>query len=175
MRISDCREEDVELLDKHMPFPGAVTSYQRRYARQRAGEGTFLVAWRNEVPVGSCEVRWEGCAAPEVRAAHADCPEVSGLGLWPETLRIPGIAAELIREAERLAAARGCPRIGLGVERNHPRATALFRRLGFFATTPYLDCWSYEDSAGMAHRVADARTFMVKRLTVTPPRGVPGR
>ncbi|GAA2095189.1 hypothetical protein GCM10009801_63780 [Streptomyces albiaxialis] len=165
MRISQCREEDVELLDKHMPSPGAVSSHQRRYARQRAGEGTFLVAWRNEVPVGSCEVRWEGCAAPEVRAAHADCPEVNGLGVWPETLRSLGIGTGLIHEAERLAAARGCARIGLGVERNNPRARALYRRLGYYDTTPYLDCWSYEDGAGVTHRVADACTFMVKNLT----------
>ncbi|MFG3258409.1 GNAT family N-acetyltransferase [Streptomyces sp. NPDC048172] len=164
MRISECREEDVELLDKHMPSPGAVSSHQRRYARQRAGEGTFLVAWRHEVPVGSCEVRWEGCAAPEVQAVHADCPEVNGLGVWPETLRSLGIGTELIREAERLASGRGCTRIGLGVERNNPRARALYRRLGYHPTTPYLDCWSYEDGVGVTHRVADACTFMVKNL-----------
>ncbi|NGO72425.1 GNAT family N-acetyltransferase [Streptomyces boncukensis] len=164
MRISECREEDVGLLDKHMPSPGADSFHQRRYARQCAGAGTYLVAWRDDLPVGSCEVRWDGCAAPEVQAVHAGCPEVNGLGVWPETLRSQGIGTGLIREAERLATARGCRSIGLGVERNNPRARALYRRLGYRPSTPYLDCWSYADGAGVVHRVADACTYMVKDL-----------
>ncbi|NSC24566.1 GNAT family N-acetyltransferase [Streptomyces albus subsp. chlorinus] len=164
MRISQCREEDVELLDTHMPFRGATSHHRERYTRQREGLGTFLVAWREGIPVGSCEVRWQGCAAPEVRAAHPGCPEVNGLGVWPETLRSQGIGTALIREAERLAGRRACEVIGLGVEKNNPRAHALYRRLGYLPSVPYLDCWGYEDGAGVAHRVADACVFMVKRL-----------
>ncbi|CAL9600431.1 GNAT family N-acetyltransferase [Streptomyces albus] len=164
MRISQCREEDVELLDQHMPSRSATSHHSARYARQREGRGTFLVAWRERVPVGSCEVRWEGCEAPEVRAAHPGCPEVNGLGVWPEILRSQGIGTALIREAERLAAQRECRAIGLGVEKNNPRAHALYQRLGYRPSLPYLDCWSYEDGAGVAHRVADACVFMVKRL-----------
>ncbi|MGP3987026.1 GNAT family N-acetyltransferase, partial [Streptomyces sp. 3N207] len=160
MRISQCREEDLDLLDQHMPSRGVTSHHEARYARHREGSATFLVAWRDRRPVGSCEVRWEGCAAPEVRAVHPDCPEVNGLGIWPETLRSQGIGTALIREAERLAADRGCPIIGLGVEKNNPRADALYRRLGYHASVPYLDCWSYEDGAGVAHRVADACLFM---------------
>lgn len=164
MRISECREEDVELLDKHMPSLGAALLHQHRFARHQKGEGTFLVAWDGVRPVGSCEVRWEGCAAPEVQALHADCPEVNGLGVWPETLRSQEIGVSLIREAERLSRALGRPRLGLGVERNNPRALALYRRLGYRPATPYLDCWSYEDGEGITHRVADACTFMIKDL-----------
>ncbi|MGP3976364.1 GNAT family N-acetyltransferase [Streptomyces sp. 8N114] len=164
MRISQCREEDLDLLDQHMPSREATSHHEARYARHREGRATFLVAWRDRRPVGSCEVRWEGCAAPEVRAVHPDCPEVNGLGIWPETLRSEGIGTALIREAERLAADRGCRVIGLGVEKNNPRAKALYRRLGYHASVPYLDCWSYEDGAGVAHRVADACLFMVKPL-----------
>ncbi|MET9858001.1 GNAT family N-acetyltransferase [Streptomyces smyrnaeus] len=164
MRISQCREEDLELLDQHMPFRGAASHHGARYARQQEGRATFLVAWRERRPVGSCEVRWEGCAAPEVRAAHPGCPEVNGLGVWPETLRSLGVGTALIHEAERLATGRGCQAIGLGVEKNNPRASALYSRLGYRASLPYLDCWSYQDGAGVAHRVADACVFMVKPL-----------
>ncbi|MGI5348091.1 GNAT family N-acetyltransferase [Streptomyces sp. CA-250714] len=164
MRISQCREEDLQLLDQHMPSRGATSHHVARYTRQREGRATLLVAWRDRRPVGSCEVRWEGCAAPEVRAAHPGCPEVNGLGIWPETLRSQGIGTALIQEAERLAAGRGCGVIGLGVEKNNPRASALYTRLGYHASVPYLDCWSYEDGAGVAHRVADACVFMVKPL-----------
>lgn len=164
MRISECREEDVELLDRHMPFRGASPLHRLRYARHLDGSGTFLVAWDDDRPVGNCEVRWAGCAAPEVRAVHPGCPEINGLGVWPETLRSEGIGTGLIREAERLAAGRDHATVGLGVEKNNPRASALYHRLGYQPTTPYLDCWSYEDGSGITHRVADACTFMVKPL-----------
>jgi ribosomal protein S18 acetylase RimI-like enzyme len=165
MRIRECREEDVALLEEHMPSPGAACDYASRFLRHREGASTLLVAWRDELPVGSCEVLWEGCRAPEVRAVHPDCSEISGLGLWPETLRTQRVGTALIRAAEQLALGRGRVKVGVGVEKNNPRTEDLYKRLGYRLSTPYLDCGSYEDSAGLIHRVADACTFMVKQLT----------
>ncbi|OEV12771.1 GNAT family N-acetyltransferase [Streptomyces nanshensis] len=167
MRISECREEDVALLDKHMPSPGAAYDHASRFARHREGASTLLIAWRDELPVGSCEVVWTGCQAPEVRAVHPDCSEINGLGLWPETLRSQCVGTALIQAAEELALKRGLVKLGVGVEKNNPRTADLYERLGFRPSTPYLDCGSYEDSAGRTHRVADACTFMVK--TLAPP------
>jgi ribosomal protein S18 acetylase RimI-like enzyme len=172
MRIRECREEDVALLDEHMPSSGAAGDHASRFVRHRDGLSTFLIAWRDGVPVGSCEVLWEGCRAPEVRAVHPDCSEISGLGLWPETLRSQPVGTALIRAAEQLALDRGCFSVGVGVEKNNPRTQDLYKRLGYRPSTPYLDCGSYEDSAGLTHRVADACWFMVKQLT---PADVPAQ
>ncbi|MGH3314051.1 MAG: GNAT family N-acetyltransferase [Streptomyces sp.] len=167
MRISECREEDVVLLDQHMPSPGS-SQYAYRFARQLDGTSSFLVAWRDGRPVGSCEVRWEGCAAPEVRAVHPGCPEINGLGGWLGTLRSHRVASALIGAAEELSRERGRISVGLGVEKNNPRTEALYKRLGYRPATPYLDLWSYEDGAGLTHRVADACTFLVKDLQLIP-------
>jgi GNAT superfamily N-acetyltransferase len=164
MRITECQEGDVELLDRQLPTPGALSRHAQRYLRHRAGAGTVLVAWRGELPVGSCEVRWDGCEAPEVRRAHAACPEISGLGVWPELLRSERTCTELIEAAEDLVRARGHASVGLGVEKNNPRAEALYARLGYRPSVAYLACWSYEDATGMGHQVADACTFMFKPL-----------
>ncbi|MGW8377047.1 GNAT family N-acetyltransferase [Streptomyces sp. ODS28] len=164
MRISECREEDVAVLDQHMPFLSAGARHAGRFARQREGTATLLVAWRDGGPVGSCEVRWDGCEAPEVRAAHPGCPEVNGLSLWPEALRSQEVSSALLGAAEERAAARGSAHLGLGVEKNNPRAEALYKSLGYLPSVPYLDCWSYEDGEGVGHRVADACVFMVKAL-----------
>ncbi|WP_314174418.1 GNAT family N-acetyltransferase [Streptomyces winkii] len=165
MKIRECREEDVALLDEHMPCPGAAFDHASRFVRHRDGLSTLLVAWRDGLPVGSCEVLWEGCQAPEVRAVHPTCSEISGLGLWPETLRSQTVGAALIHAAEQLVLGRGRFSIGVGVEKNNPRTEDLYKRLGYRPSTPYLDLGSYEDSAGLIHRVADACTFMVKDLT----------
>ncbi|NLU65973.1 GNAT family N-acetyltransferase [Streptomyces sp. HNM0574] len=164
MKISECREEDLALLEQHMPTLGAPSRHALRFARHAEGTGTYLVAWYEGVPVGSCEVRWDGCAAPEIQAAHPGYPEVNGLGVWPGTLRSQGIGTALIRAAEERASGRGAAGIGLGVEKNNPRAEALYKRLGYRPATPYLDCWSYQDGVGVTHRVADACTFLVKEL-----------
>lgn len=173
MRVSECREEDVAVLDEHMPSPGAAYDHASRFARHREGVSTLLIAWRDGMPVGSCEVQWTGCQAPEVRAVHPDCSEISGLGLWPEALRSPCVGTALIQAAEQLALGRGCVKIGVGVEKNNPRTQDLYKQLGYHLSTPYLDCGSYEDSAGRTHRVADACTFMVKPLT--PAEAAPRR
>lgn len=165
MRISECREEDVVLLDRHMPFLSCGAQHRSRFDRHRAGTTTLLVAWRDRLPVGSCEVRWDGCEAPEVRSAHPACPEANGIGLWPETLRSEGLAGALLHAAEQYAAERGRTQLGLGVEKNTPRAEALYKRLGYLPSVPYLDCWSYDDGEGQTHRVADACVFMVKSLS----------
>ncbi len=109
-------------------------------------------------------MRWDGCAAPEVQEAHEDCPEVNGLGVWPESFRSQGIGTALILAAEELVRKRGGERIGLGVDENNPRAAALYSRLGYDPVVPYLDRWSYQDVEGVTHEVADACTFMIKKF-----------
>ncbi|MGW7351815.1 GNAT family N-acetyltransferase [Streptomyces sp. NPDC054784] len=180
MRITECREDDVELLDRHLPSPGGPFRHARSYARHLDRSGTLLVAWRDgdtasapgdadRLPVGSCEVRWQGCEAPEVRWAHPDCPEIRGLGLWPEVPRAESTGTALVGAAERVVRERGHAAVGLGVEKNNPRAEALYLHLGYEPSVAYLFCWSYEDADGVAHQVADACTFMVKRLRGTAP------
>lgn len=169
MRICECRERDVELLDLHLPARPADSAHEARFARHRAGVGTLLVAWFDGVPVGSCEVRWEGCVSPEVRAAHPECPEISGLGLWPGTRRSERAGRALIHRAEQLSRGRGHGLVGLGITRNNPRAEELCRGLGYRPSVSYLDCGSYQDGDGMDHRVADACLFLVKDLTATAP------
>ncbi|SDJ87527.1 GNAT family N-acetyltransferase [Streptomyces indicus] len=185
MKIIACRAEDLGLLDAHLPSASAESHHAARFARQEAGESTYLLAWRDGLPVGHGEVRWHGCAAPEVRAAVArriapeavtsggpsvsgptpasGCPEINGLAV-AEHLRSQGIGTALIHAAEDLARARRLPAIGLGVDETNPRAAALYARLGYEALVPYVDRWSYVDRGGLRVECADACTFLVKRL-----------
>ncbi|MCX5241563.1 GNAT family N-acetyltransferase [Streptomyces prunicolor] len=164
MEIAVCRAADVALLDECIGSPGAVSSHARRFARQGEGGGTYLVAWIDGRPVGHAEVIWDGCAAPEVRAALPGCPELNGLGVWPPELRSRGIGGALIRRAEELAREYGRTVLGLGVAADNPRAADLYARLGYRRLTDYVDRWSYEDRDGVIRECVDPCTFLTKEL-----------
>ncbi|MFG3348979.1 GNAT family N-acetyltransferase [Streptomyces sp. NPDC048018] len=161
--IGPCRAEDLPLLNRRLPNPGAPTRHADRFARQEAGLGTYLIAWRDGLPAGNGQIRWDGCAAPEVRAALGDCPELNGLDVREE-LRGQGIGTALIRAAEELSRERGKTHLGLGVAPDNPRAAALYARLGYTPVTAYTDRYAYTDADGVRHTCADACTFLVKRL-----------
>lgn len=84
--------EDVDLLETHLPSPGLSRRHEMRFDRLQRGLSTFLVAWSADIPVGVGEIRWLGCAAPEVIQAHPGCPELNGLHVRPAR-RSEGIGA----------------------------------------------------------------------------------
>jgi GNAT superfamily N-acetyltransferase len=164
METAACRAEDIEVLDHFMPSYSVDGNHAARFGRQEAGDSTYLIPWLDGTPVGHAEVRWTGCAAPEVRASRPGCPEINGLFVWPESLRSRGIGTALVRTAERMAKERGIGAMGLGVDDGNPRAAALYARLGYLPTVPYVDRWTHLDSDGVRHEQADACVFLVKAL-----------
>ncbi|MGW6394818.1 GNAT family N-acetyltransferase [Streptomyces sp. NPDC055103] len=166
MEIRPCRAADVPLLDRHLPTPGAPSRHADRFARQEAGAGTYLLAWRDGVPVGHGQVRWDGCAAPEVRAELGDCPELNGLDVRPEELRGQGIGTALVHAAEELVRERGGTVLGLGVAHDNPRAAALYARLGYEPVVSYTDRYGWTDAEGRTHACADACVFLVRAPAV---------
>jgi GNAT superfamily N-acetyltransferase len=164
MEITLCRAADVPFLDRHIGSPGAASFHARRFARQERGESTYLVAWLDGRPVGHAEMRWIGCDAPDVRAARPGCPEIGGLGVWPEELRSRGIGTALVHAAEELARKRGITVVGLGVAKDNPRAAALYAGLGYRPLIDYVDRWSYEDTDGTTRECVDPCTFLVREL-----------
>lgn len=165
MDIRHCKEEDLELLERHMPSPGQTRRHAMRFEKQQQGLSTFLVAWSDGIPVGTAQVLWQGCTAPEVRDRFPKCPELNGLGVWPPQLRSQGIGTAIIRAAETQARRSGHHQIGLGVDDLNHRAAALYLRLGYEETgCRYLDRYHYIDDNGSRHEVADPARFLIKQL-----------
>ncbi|MEV0675291.1 GNAT family N-acetyltransferase [Actinosynnema sp. NPDC050436] len=153
------------MLRAHIPTPGDPDRHAVRFARQQRGHSSFLIAWVDDLPVGAGEVLWRGCAAPEINEHYPDCPELNGLDVWPPELRSQGIGTALITAAEDLVRERGYPRIGLGVDDENPRASALYLRLGYRETgRHYLDRYQYTDPDGTVLDIADPARFLVKSL-----------
>lgn len=145
---------------------GCTGTHARRFARQIDGTSTFVIAWDAPgLPVASCEIRWNGCAAPEVAAVFRDCPELNGLQVWPESKQGHGVGTALIGEVERRVHERGVTRLGLGVDDHNGRAAMLYLRMGFAETgVRYLDRYFYVADDGTRSDVADPCRFLVKTL-----------
>lgn len=153
-----------------MPSPGRTRRHAARFDRQEQGLSTFLTAWADDVPVGSAQILWRGCAAPEVQARFPGCPELNGLGIWPPDLRSRGIGTALIRAAEQRVRDAGQDLIGLGVGDDNRRAAALYLRIGYRETNcRYLDRYTVLDAGGVRQEVADPARFLVRDLGGASP------
>jgi RimJ/RimL family protein N-acetyltransferase len=169
MIIRETREDDLALLEHHYPSPGQTRHHERRFQHQQQGLSTFLTAWIDDIPVGSGEIRWHGCAAAEIHERYPDCPEINGLAVWPDDRQSHGIGTAIIHAAEALATHRGYHHIGLGVDDQNPRAAALYLRLGYQEThCRYLDRYHYIDDHGTRHDIADPCRFLIKPLRHEP-------
>ncbi|MFH9266323.1 GNAT family N-acetyltransferase [Streptomyces sp. NPDC017546] len=168
--IRPARAADLDLLERHLPSPGRTRRHAARFDRQEQGLSTFLTAWADDVPVGTAQILWQGCAAPEVQARFPGCPELNGLGIWPPELRSRGIGTALIRAAEERVRAAGHALIGLGVDDDNHRAAALYLRIGYGETDcRYLDRYAFLDADGVRQEVADPARFLVKELGDAAP------
>ncbi len=169
VRVRPCREADLEPLERYLPSPGRTRRHAARFDRQERGLAAFLTAWADDVPVGTAQILWQGCAAPEVRARFPGCPELNGLSVWPPELRSRGIGSALIAAAEERVRAAGHTLIGLGVDDDNHRAAALYARIGYRETgCRYVDRYAYLDDEGVRHEVADPARFLVKELPKGP-------
>ena len=84
--------------------------------------GTYLVAWDGDDPVAHAHVAWTG--------TKVGVPEIQDLFVLPKRRR-KGIATELSRAAEHLAAERGHDRISLGFADDNVPARRLYEQLGY--------------------------------------------
>ena len=163
LTIRECTDRDVEALERVAPS-GLNDVHGGRFRRQQSGESSYLVAVSDGVPVGHAEIAWNGCPSVDVRQRYPNCPEISGLSVFPAELRGQGIGTAIVRDAEDRARIRGFAWIGLGVDDENPGAARLYERLGYVSGIRYVFPWSYLDDNGVEHVVADPGIFMVRNL-----------
>lgn len=164
--LRPCTAADLPALESWAPT-GSSRTHAKRFSHQEAGDSTYYLATRRQdldTVVGSCEIRWSGCAATEVPR----CPEVNGLQVWPERLQSQGIGTQMLGLLEEEARARGHQHLGLGVDDSGPKR--LYLRLGYVDTgQDYLDRYTWIDDEHEVHHVAEKARWMMKQLGAARP------
>ena len=163
--IRPLKEREIPLLDAHLDVERLAGRHDERYAQQRDGRLTYLIAWLDGIPVGHTMVRWTGATDAFVADRISGCAHVEDLFVMPE-LRSRGIGAQILARAERLSSERGFKQIGLAVGIDNPRARSLYERLGYMDTGfgVFEIGGSYRDIQGRQREWSEVCEYLVKRL-----------
>lgn len=134
VKIRPIAADEVAILEEHIAFDWAAPrKHIDRYMGQENGEAVYLVAWKDELPVGHLLLKWQGTADEPMASDIEDCPDIEDLFVSPD-YRSNGIGTRLLECAERTAVERGHALIGLAVGVDNPRARSLYERLEYRST-----------------------------------------
>jgi GNAT superfamily N-acetyltransferase len=113
--VTQLRPEDIEHVDRHLPL--------NRLDQHIATRSTYLIAWKDDEPVGHAHLAWTG--------THLGLPEIQDVFVTPEHRR-RGVATLLTAAAESEARRRGWTMISLSVSATgNARARRLYGALGY--------------------------------------------
>jgi ribosomal protein S18 acetylase RimI-like enzyme len=125
IEVRAATEADLERLIARDP---ANEQFERaRFEAQERGEALLLVAWDGDELRGRVRFRFF-TKYVEVLDELGEFPEINALDAWPTGT---GVGTKIIAECERIAAARGDKRVGIGVLVTNTAARRLYERLGY--------------------------------------------
>ena len=158
-------QDEIPLLDAHLDVERLAGRHHDRFTQQQDGRLTYLIAWRDGIPIGHTMTRWEGTTDIFVAERITNCAHIEDLFVMPE-LRSRGIGTRILAHAERLAAERGFTQIGLAVGIDNPRARALYERLGYENTGfgAFEIGGTYTDRRGQSREWREVCEYLVKGL-----------
>jgi GNAT superfamily N-acetyltransferase len=164
-------DADVSRLARAFPEPPGTPENRHlvRWRLQRAGLATAIAAWREDVPIGYCVVRWPVAGGEATAQAKAlQCAELGDLFVAAEWRR-RGIARHLVEAAETAAIDHGCTRLGLEVTVANPDnedARQLYADLGFVdaGVGEFVSGYRYWTPDGLALRDEELHRYLIKEL-----------
>lgn len=168
IEIKPAQESQLDVLEQEFSPDTLSKHHYKRYGVQKQGDGVYLIAWHDHTPVGHFVLRWSGPDDTHVMK-YVDVSHSAFLeaGATRVAYRRKGVATALIREAERLARAKGCTQIGLSVgSTDNPAAKRLYEHLGYvdWGRGEFLISWEYIDKHGNKGTESEVVTYMHKRL-----------
>ena len=166
--IQAAEASQLDLLEQEFSPETLSKHHYKRYEIQKQREGVYLIAWHDHIPVGHFLLRWSGPADARIMhyvdATHSAFLEA---GRTRVEYQRKGVATALIREAERLAKAHGCTRIGLEVgSTDNPNAKRLYEHLGYvdWGHGDFRISWEYLDKDDHTSTESEIVTYMGKAL-----------
>ena len=131
VRVRPCSESDLASLEWWGWYSSQRNCIRDAFERHRSGRGLVLVAESQGFPVGQIWADFD-------RYAREPVAFLWGVRIIPG-LRGAGIGRRLLAAAEKASASRGMTWVEISVEKDNPRARALYERLGYTLAGEYRD------------------------------------
>lgn len=158
----------ADLRQLRVTWPSSAEVHDRHFAGQRAGTQTLLVAWEDDMAVGSTVIRWQNQELSDVGAAYPGMMEVAHLQVRPDA-RGRGVGTCLMQAAESESRRRGVRWLGLGVDVDNSAAAALYARLGYTSTGVAAHSeYDYVDEEGGQQHASERNGIWVRELGPRP-------
>lgn len=161
VEIRECKKSDLSILERAMPDNGY---HRKRYAGQKTGDHTYLIAMYEGQPVGHLYITWTGPSEQEVKK-YANYPSVSALKVV-ENMRSQGVGTQLMDAAESLIRSKGFKVVGLGVGVENLSAQKFYNRLGYrdWGRGPYVSSWREKESDENSRLIEEKSNRLIKEL-----------
>lgn len=162
MEIRPCTDDDLAMLSSRWKVPGGV--HESHHSGQLAGNTTYLVAWKDEEPLGSRVVQWGGCVGNQAREAFPQAVQINHLQVRDE-YRGQGVGTAMIAAAEQLIGREGRLQVAVGVADDNPHAERLYLSLGY-RRTGIVDVseYSWVSDDGTVQPASERDQLLVKDL-----------
>ncbi len=166
IEIKPIEASELQLI--HDAFsPGDLSRFHhKRYQVQEKGEGIYLVAWYDTIPLGHFLLRWNGPDEDASGKYPYPTPFLEAGGTRTEYRR-RGVATKLIHTAEMMAKESGFTRVGLAVaSTDNPDAKTLYENLGYrdWGEGEFTISWEYVDKNGEKGEESEVCVYMFKNL-----------
>ena len=130
VEIHPLHDDELLVIEHFLAKPTNPSIHANRLARQNAGEVTYLVAWRDNMPMGHLLIEWNGPHDTFIRQRVAPSPYLEDAVVLNEFQSL-AVGSQLLLAAEELIEKEGYSAVGLAVDvSNHP-AIALYKKHGY--------------------------------------------
>ncbi len=130
VEIHPLQEDELIPVEHFLANSTKPSIHAERLARQQRGECVYLVAWRDNMPMGHLLVVWDG--VPDIYLADKveSSPYFEDMRVLEE-FRSLEVGRQLSEAAENIVRQEGYTSVGFVVLANNKRALALFERGGY--------------------------------------------
>lgn len=165
IEIKSTETTDLEFLNKNLPT-NIPHFHENNIADHDNGTADWLIAYKDNLPVGHFLIRYDGCHNEYVKQYISNCAHLEAGGV-KEEYRRQGIGTALIKKAEELAREKGFKKIGMAVgAHDNPKARKLYEDLGYkeWDRGTFDESWKIINKEGEEVDEVEICTYLIKLL-----------
>ncbi len=165
IEIKKATKKDLDVLNKELLVNEIPWFHDEKLKEQEKSKSMWLIAWKNNHPIGHVQVRLNGPKIKKVKSNLKNCPHLESLGV-KENYRKKGIGTKLIDYTENLVKKKGYEKIGLAVEKGNSFLENLYSKRGYknWDKGIVTDSWKILNKEGKKKKINEKCNYFIKYL-----------